>query len=75
LVAFDKILTDAIQNSDTSNIEEIVEILLSVNAFQFSRDIAQKESNKALKSIDILPNSEYKTALKLLCELSLERSS
>ena len=70
-----KILTDAIQNSDTSNIEEIVEILLSVNAFQFSRDIAQKESNKALKSIDILPNSEYKTALKLLCELSLERSS
>ena len=70
-----KILTDAIQNSDASNIEEIVEILLSVNAFQFSRDIAQKESNKALKSVDILPNSEYKTALKLLCELSLERSS
>ena len=70
-----KILTDAIQNADASNIEEIAEILLSVNAFQFSRDIAQKESNKALKSIDILPNSEYKTALKLLCELSLERSS
>jgi len=70
-----KILIDAIQNSDASNIEEIVEILLSVNAFQFSRDIAQKESNKALKSIEILPNSEYKTALKLLCELSLERSS
>ena len=70
-----KILTDAIQNTDVSNIDEIVEILLSVNAFQFSRNIAQKESNKALKSIDILPNSEYKTALKLLCELSLERSS
>ena len=70
-----KILTDAIQNADASNIDEIVEILLSVNAFQFSRNIAQKESNKALKSIDILPNSEYKTALKLLCELSLERSS
>ena len=70
-----KILRDAIQNSDASNIEEIVEILLNVDAFQFSRDIAQKESNKALKSIDILSNSEYKTALKLLCELSLERSS
>ena len=70
-----KILTNAIQNTDASNIDEIVEILLSVNAFQFSRNIAQKESNKALKSIDILLNSEYKTALKLLCELSLERSS
>jgi len=70
-----KILTDAIQNADASNINQIVEILLNVNAFQYSRNIAKRESNKALQLIDILPNSEYKTALKLLCELSLERSS
>ena len=70
-----KILTDAIENADSSNINQIVEILLDVNAFQFSRDIAKEESTKALKSIDILQDSEYKTALKLLCELSLERNS
>jgi len=70
-----KILTVAIQNADASNINQIVEILLNVNAFQYSRNIAKRESNKALQLIDILPNSEYKTALKLLCELSLERSS
>ena len=70
-----KILTDAIQNADASNIKQVVEILMNVNAFQYSRDIANKESNMALESIDILPSSKYKTALKLLCKLSLERSS
>ena len=70
-----KILTDAIQNANASNINQVVEILMNVNAFQYSRDIANKESNMALESIDILPSSKYKTALKLLCKLSLERSS
>ena len=70
-----KILTDAIQNADASNINQVVEILMNVHAFQYSRDIANKESNMALESIDILPSSKYKTALKLLCKLSLERSS
>ncbi len=70
-----KILTDAIQNADASKINQVVEILMNVNAFQYSRDIAKTESNMALESIDILPSSKYKTALKLLCKLSLERSS
>ena len=70
-----KILKDAIQNADASNINQVVEILMNVNAFQYSRDIAKNESNMALESIDILPSSKYKTALKLLCKLSLERSS
>ena len=70
-----KILKEAIQNADASNINQVVEILMNVNAFQYSRDIANKESNMALESIDILPSSKYKTALKLLCKLSLERSS
>jgi octaprenyl-diphosphate synthase len=70
-----KILTDAINNADASNINQIVDILLDVNAFQYSRDIAKAQSNKALKSIAHLPDSKYKTALILLCELSLERSA
>jgi octaprenyl-diphosphate synthase len=70
-----KILTDAINNADASNINQIVDILLNVNAFQYSRDIAKAQSNKALKSIAHLPDSKYKTALILLCELSLERSA
>ena len=70
-----KILTDAINNADASNINQIVDILLNVNAFQYSRDIAKTQSNKALKSIAHLPDSKYKAALILLCELSLKRSA
>ena len=73
--AENKILKDAIKNADASHIDQIVEILLNVDAFQYSRDIAKIESNRALKFIDYLPDSKYKTALKLLCELSLERNS
>ena len=73
--AENKILKDAIKNADASHIDQIVEILLNVDAFQYSRDIAKIESNRALESIDYLPDSKYKTALKLLCELSLERNS
>ena len=73
--AENKILKDAIKNADASHIDQIVEILLNVDAFQYSRDIAKIESNRALETIDYLPDSKYKTALKLLCELSLERNS
>ena len=73
--AENKILKDAIKNADASHIDQIVEILLNVDAFQYSRDIAKIESNRALESIDYLPDSKYKTALKLLCELALERNS
>ena len=73
--AENKILKDAIKNADASHIDQIVEILLNMDAFQYSRDIAKIESNRALESIDYLPDSKYKTALKLLCELSLERNS
>ena len=68
-------LSNAITNADSSNIDNIVNILLSVNAFEYSRKLAKNESNLALKSLEIIPNSEYRSALKLLCELSLDRSS
>ena len=68
-------LSNAITNADSSNIDNIVNILLSVNAFEYSRKVAKNESNLALKSLEIIPNSKYHSALKLLCELSLDRNS
>ncbi len=68
-------LSHAIKNADSSNIDNIVDILLSVNAFEYSRKIAKNESTKALKSLEVIPSSEYRSALQLLCELSLDRHS
>ena len=70
-----KILRDAIKTADASNIDSIVNILCSVNAFEFTRKIAENESQKALKSLKNIPDSEYRSALKLLCELSMNRTS
>ena len=70
-----KILRDAIKTADASNIDKIINILCSVNAFEFTRKIAENESQKALKSLKNIPDSEYRSALKLLCELSINRTS
>ena len=68
-------LSNAITNADSSNIDNIINILLSVNAFEYSRKVAKNESTKALKFLEVIPNSEYRPALQLLCELSLDRNS
>jgi octaprenyl-diphosphate synthase len=68
-------LSNAITNADSSNIDNIVNILLSVNAFEYSRKVAKNESTKALKFLEVIPNSEYRSALQLLCELSIDRNS
>ena len=68
-------LSNAITNADSSNIDNIISILLSVNAFEYSRKVAKNESTKALKFLEVIPNSEYRSALQLLCELSLDRNS
>ena len=70
-----KILINAITNADSSNIDSIVDILLSVKAFEYSRKIAKEQSLKALSSLNTIPESDYRSALKLLCELSLKRQS
>ena len=70
-----KILINAITNADSSNIDSIVDILLSVKAFEYSRKIAKEQSLKALSSLNTIPESDYRSALKLLCELSLQRQS
>ena len=70
-----KVLATAITEADASNIDNIVDILVNVKAFKFSRNVAKDESIKALNSLKIIPESNYRSALKLLCELSLERQS
>jgi len=69
------LLISAIENADNSNIDQIIEILSSVDAFDYTRKKAQKASDLAKKSLVTLPESDYKNALTLLCDLSLQRKS
>ncbi len=70
-----KLLKNAINNADNSKIDQIIKILNSVNAFEYTRQKAQESADLAKKSLNNLEQSDYKDALSLLCDLSLQRKS
>ncbi len=70
-----EILINAIENADNSQIDQIVDILSSVNAFSYTRQKAQESANLAKQSLSTLQDSDYKEAMILLCDLSLARKS
>lgn len=69
------LLINAIENADNTQIDKIVDILSSVNAFDYTRQKAQESANLAKQSLSTLQDSAYKEAMILLCDLSLARKS
>ena len=70
-----QLLEDAINNADITKITKVVQILQSVNAFEYTRKQAKKSADLAKTSLDSIDQSAYKDALILLCDLSLSRQS
>ncbi|MBE8189745.1 MAG: octaprenyl diphosphate synthase [Candidatus Thioglobus sp.] len=70
-----KLLIQAIKNADNTNINKVIEVLDGAGAFAYTRKTAQKASELAKQSLSKIANSEYKNALILLCDLSLQRTS
>jgi octaprenyl-diphosphate synthase len=70
-----ELLVNAIENADNSDIEHVVHILQTVKAFDYTRSKAQESSDLAKQSLSNLQDSDYKEALILLCDLSLQRKS
>ncbi|SHE19866.1 Octaprenyl diphosphate synthase [Bathymodiolus brooksi thiotrophic gill symbiont] len=70
-----KLLKEAINNADNTKIEQVIDILQSVNAFDYTYKQAKKSADLAKQSLDSLQESKYKEALILLCDLSLQRKA
>ncbi|WP_369177418.1 polyprenyl synthetase family protein [Candidatus Thiodubiliella endoseptemdiera] len=70
-----QLLEYAINNADNSKIQQVIAILQSVKAFEYTREQAQKSADLAKQSLSIIKDSEYKDALIALCNLSLQRKS
>jgi octaprenyl-diphosphate synthase len=70
-----EVLVDAIENSGNKNINKILNILNQTGAFKYTKQKAQESADLARKSLNKLPNSDYKQALILLCDLSMKRKS
>ncbi len=69
------LLTQAIENADNSNIDQVIAILTRVNAFDYTRQKAHESAELAKQSLGCIPDSDYKKALILLCDLSVQRQS
>jgi octaprenyl-diphosphate synthase len=70
-----QLLKNAITQADNTHINTIIQIFKRVSAFDYTREKAQESADLAKKSLHCLPESDYKNALILLCDLSLKRKS
>lgn len=62
-----------IKNGQIERLDEITAIIKSTNAIDYTKKIAQKESEKAIASLSHLPSSVYKDALITLAHYAVER--
>lgn len=68
------LLKQAIEKGEY-NIDEIVAIVKNSGAVEYSYKVACEYADKAKNAIDFLPDSEYKRAMFLLCDLAVKRKS
>lgn len=70
-----EILVGAIENRDNVGVDKVINILKNTGAFEYARGKAKESADLARTAIKDLPESNYKKALILLCDLSLQRDS
>ena len=70
-----EILVGAIENRDNVGVDKVINILKNTGAFEYARGKAKESADLARTAIKDLPESSYKKALILLCDLSLQRDS
>lgn len=68
------VLRRAIENGDREAFREVYEIVESTDAIAYTSRRAQEEADKAVESLAVIPESEYKTALINLAHLSVARN-
>ncbi|WP_344959864.1 octaprenyl diphosphate synthase [Zobellella aerophila] len=69
-------IRDAIANrTGMDHLPEIMEILSDTRALEYCEQRARAEADKAIASLAILPDSEYKAALTTLARMAVERTS
>lgn len=62
-------------NSNADDVDVAIEIFNKYGAIEYARNIAQQNVNEAKQLIEILPDTQSKTALELIADFVLERHS
>ncbi|MDW6002001.1 octaprenyl diphosphate synthase [Vibrio mangrovi] len=70
-----QIIRDAIEKSNgMDHLETILQILEQTGSLDYTQQKAQKEADKAILALNIIPDSEYKEALISLAHLAVHRT-
>ncbi len=69
------LIRNAIENGGLEQMNEILTIIETTGAIEYTYQAAQKAVDKAIQALDALTNSTYKQALIDLAHLSLKRAS
>ena len=69
-----EILTQAITNASRDNLESVLKIIEKTGSLAYTQRAAQEQALLAQQSLSVLPDSEYKEALMLLAQFSIERT-
>lgn len=70
-----ELIRHAIQHGEVARLPEIVEIVRRTGAITATREAARAESDKAARTLSLLPESIYRDALLELCVRSVDRSA
>ncbi|WP_069472197.1 octaprenyl diphosphate synthase [Candidatus Marithrix sp. Canyon 246] len=69
-----EVLRDAIKNGKKDSINEVISIINSTKAIDYTRKVAREEADMAIAALTTLPSSPYTDALYALAEFSINRS-
>ncbi|MGH8282643.1 MAG: polyprenyl synthetase family protein [Gammaproteobacteria bacterium] len=68
-----QLIREAIEKGGREHIESILSIIRNTGALDYTFACAQRERQRALTALDVLPDSVYRTALGELVDFSVER--
>ncbi|MCH9698496.1 MAG: octaprenyl diphosphate synthase [Gammaproteobacteria bacterium] len=68
------VIENAIKNGNREAFHDVMEIINSSNAIQYTENRAQREAELAIESLKSIPDSKYKDAMITLAESSVNRS-
>ncbi|CAA9891511.1 octaprenyl diphosphate synthase [Candidatus Methylobacter favarea] len=69
-----RLISDAIRNGNREAFNEVYAVVQKIKAIEYTEHLAQAEAQKAIKALDLLPNSIYKDALVSLAKFSVQRN-
>jgi len=68
------VLRDAIREDGKDKIDAVIDAIHATDALTYTVHTAQKEADKAIAALEIIPDSDYKRALHALAKFSIERT-